>query len=64
IEQPTRGWDPVTLTTLTVGLALLAAFAAWEARSRHPVLNVRLFANPQLAWWPPSCPAANPPLRR
>jgi EmrB/QacA subfamily drug resistance transporter len=50
IEQPTRGWDWVTVTTLTVGLALLAAFAAWEARSRHPVLNVRLFANPRFTW--------------
>src|SRR6266702_1400915 len=50
IEQPTRGWDWVTVTTLAVGLALLAAFAAWEARSRHPVLNVRLFANPRFTW--------------
>jgi len=40
----------VTVTTLAVGLALLAAFAAWEARSRHPVLNVRLFANPRFTW--------------
>jgi EmrB/QacA subfamily drug resistance transporter len=50
IEQPTRGWDPVTVTTLTAGAALLAAFAAWEARARHPVLNVRLFANPRFTW--------------
>jgi EmrB/QacA subfamily drug resistance transporter len=50
IEQPARGWDPVTLTTLTAGIALLAAFAAWEARSPHPVLNVRLFANPRFTW--------------
>jgi EmrB/QacA subfamily drug resistance transporter len=50
IEQPTRGWDFVTLATLAAGIALLAAFAAWEARSRHPVLNVRLFASPRFAW--------------
>ncbi len=47
IEQPTRGWDWATVSTLTVGVALLAAFTAWEARSHHPVLNVRLFANPR-----------------
>ncbi len=50
IEQPTRGWDWVTLTTLAAGIALLAAFTGWEARSRHPMLNVRLFANPRFAW--------------
>jgi EmrB/QacA subfamily drug resistance transporter len=50
IEQPTRGWDWVTLATLAAGVALLAAFAAWEARSPHPMLDVRLFANPRFAW--------------
>ena len=40
----------MTLTTLTAGVALLAAFAAWEARSPHPALNVRLFANPRFTW--------------
>jgi EmrB/QacA subfamily drug resistance transporter len=50
IEQPTRGWDQVTVTTLAGGVALLAAFAALEARSRHPMLNVSLFADPRFTW--------------
>jgi len=50
IEQPTRGWDSVTLTTMIGGVVLLAGFAVWEARSRHPVLDVHLFANPRFTW--------------
>jgi EmrB/QacA subfamily drug resistance transporter len=50
IEQPARGWDQVTLATLTAGAALLAAFAGWEVRARHPMVNVRLFASRRFTW--------------
>ncbi len=50
IEQPTRGWDSITLSTLIGGGTLLGIFALWEARSNHPVLDVHLFANPRFTW--------------
>jgi EmrB/QacA subfamily drug resistance transporter len=44
IEQPRRGWgDPLILGTLFGGVALLAAFLAWERRTPHPMLPLRLF---------------------
>src|SRR5262249_6103479 len=44
IEAPRRGWgDPLILVTLVGGLALFAAFVAWEARTSHPMLPLRLF---------------------
>lgn len=44
IEAPTRGFgDPLVLVTLLAGLALLAAFVAWEARVESPMLPLRLF---------------------
>lgn len=50
IEAPERGWtDPVTLTALIAGFLLLAAFVGHELRSRHPMLDVRLFGNAGLA---------------
>lgn len=50
IEQPTRAWDWVTVTTLAVGAVLLVAFAGHEARSPRPMLNVRLLANRAFTW--------------
>jgi EmrB/QacA subfamily drug resistance transporter len=50
IEQPVRGWDWVTLGAVTAGVVLLVVMVAWEARSSHPMLNVRLFANPRFTW--------------
>jgi EmrB/QacA subfamily drug resistance transporter len=45
IEQPTYGWgDPRVLGPLVGGLALCAAFLAWERRSPAPMLPLRLFA--------------------
>src|SRR4029077_2016051 len=39
----TDGWSsPPTLTLLTVGVSLLAAFVAVEARSTHPLLPLRV----------------------
>jgi EmrB/QacA subfamily drug resistance transporter len=44
IEAPTRGWSsPLVIGAGAGGLAVLAAFAAWERASSHPMLNVRFF---------------------
>jgi EmrB/QacA subfamily drug resistance transporter len=48
IEAPDHGW--LSASTLALGalsIALLAGFAAWEARSDHPMLPLRLFRNPR-----------------
>lgn len=50
IEAPVRSWtDPLVCGCLAAGLALAAAFAAVELRRRHPLLDIRLFANPGFA---------------
>ena len=44
IEAPARGWlAPVTLAGYGAGIALLAAFAAWERRVGEPMLDITLF---------------------
>jgi EmrB/QacA subfamily drug resistance transporter len=44
IEEPQRGWsDPLILLTLLGGIAVFAAFLAWERWSPHPMLPLRLF---------------------
>ncbi|PWW24063.1 EmrB/QacA subfamily drug resistance transporter [Geodermatophilus normandii] len=44
VEGPERGWtDSTTLTALAAGGVCLAAFVGHELRSRHPMLDVRLF---------------------
>ncbi|HSJ18804.1 MAG TPA: MFS transporter, partial [Solirubrobacterales bacterium] len=44
IEQPTHGWgDPLVYVPLVAGVLLFAAFLVWEARSRHPMLDLALF---------------------
>lgn len=41
-----RGWSsPVVIGAGAGGLAVLAAFAAWEGASSHPMLNVGFFRN-------------------
>ena len=50
IEAPANGW--LSATTLGLGaasVALLATFAAREARTDHPMLPLRLFRNPRFA---------------
>jgi Na+/melibiose symporter-like transporter len=48
IEGPERGWtDPVTLAAFAVGAVVLGAFALWERRSTHPMLDLRFFENPR-----------------
>ncbi|HEU5002400.1 MAG TPA: MFS transporter [Actinomycetota bacterium] len=50
IEGPGRGWrsGPV-LATLAVGAILLVGFVAWELRNPDPMLDIRLFRNPNMA---------------
>jgi EmrB/QacA subfamily drug resistance transporter len=46
IEAPSRGWaDGVILGAFAAAAAVLAAFVAWEMRTAHPMLDVRLFRN-------------------
>ncbi len=44
VEQPTRGWgDPVVWVSMLVGVLCFALFIVWEARARHPMLELSLF---------------------
>jgi EmrB/QacA subfamily drug resistance transporter len=44
IEQPRLGWgNPAIPGTIAAGAALLAGFVAWEAKTPHPMLPLRLF---------------------
>jgi predicted MFS family arabinose efflux permease len=50
IEGPSRGWTDTTVVLgFGLGLAVLVAFVAWELRTDHPILDVRLFANPRFS---------------
>jgi EmrB/QacA subfamily drug resistance transporter len=44
IEAPTRGWSsPTVIGVFAASLVILAAFAAWERRTSHPMLNLSFF---------------------
>jgi EmrB/QacA subfamily drug resistance transporter len=44
IEQPTRGWgDPLVWVSFVAGIACFALFVLYEARARHPMLDLGLF---------------------
>jgi EmrB/QacA subfamily drug resistance transporter len=44
IEAPTRGWSsPAVIGVFAASLVILAAFAAWERRTTHPMLNLSFF---------------------
>src|SRR5215470_9762873 len=44
IQAPADGWtSPVTIGRAAAAAVMLAAFAAWEARSSHPMLPLALF---------------------
>jgi EmrB/QacA subfamily drug resistance transporter len=46
-EGPSRGWgSPEIVGFGSAGLVLLAAFVAWELRSPHPMLDLRLLRTP------------------
>ncbi|HKA04560.1 MAG TPA: MFS transporter, partial [Acidimicrobiales bacterium] len=50
IEGPSRGWTDTTVVgAFVLGLTVLLAFVAWELRSDHPILDVRLFSNPRFS---------------
>ena len=50
IEAPRHGWGSArTAGGLAGSLAILAAFAWWQARRRDPILDVRLFRNPRFS---------------
>ena len=44
IQAPTQGWtSPATLTVFAGASLLLTLFVAWELRTPHPMLQLRLF---------------------
>src|SRR4051812_25396286 len=46
VRGNTLGWTSAyVLTSLAIGLALVAGFVAWERRTRTPLLPMRLFAS-------------------
>lgn len=48
IEAPTNGWTSgATIGAFSIAAVVLAAFAAWELRSDHPMLNLDFFRNPR-----------------
>ena len=50
IEAPGRGWtDPGVLAGFAAAVLALGAFARWQLRSAHPMLDVRLFRNPRFS---------------
>ena len=50
IEAPVRGWSsPRVIGAGVGGLAVLAAFVAWERASSHPMLNVSFFRRRRLS---------------
>ncbi|MDP9071257.1 MAG: DHA2 family efflux MFS transporter permease subunit [Actinomycetota bacterium] len=50
VEAPTHGWtDPVTVVTAAAAITVLGAFAAWERRVAHPMLDLRHFRNPRFS---------------
>lgn len=47
VRAATAGWlDSAVIALLVLGLALLAAFAAWESRAADPMMPLRLFLAP------------------
>jgi EmrB/QacA subfamily drug resistance transporter len=50
IEAPIHGWtDALTLASFGIAAFFLFAFARWEFRSDHPMLDLRLFKNRQFS---------------
>ena len=49
-EGPERGWtDALTMAGIVVGVVALVAFVVWELRAAHPILDLRVFRNRDLA---------------
>jgi EmrB/QacA subfamily drug resistance transporter len=50
IEAPAWGWtDGRILAGCAAAVLLIGAFVAWERRTPHPMLDVRLFRNPRFS---------------
>lgn len=46
VQTASAGWsDWVTVTSFTVGIALLGSLVRIEMRARHPMMPLRLFGN-------------------
>ena len=51
IQQPEHGWgSPMVALPIAAGLAIFAAFLAWERRQRDPMLPLSLFGRGNFAW--------------
>src|SRR5688500_8505508 len=51
IQQPEHGWGSVMVALpIVAGLAIFAAFLAWERRERDPMLPLGLFSRGNFAW--------------
>lgn len=50
IEGPQKGWSsPEVVGAFLLSATVLTAFAFWEARVEHPMLNVSFFKNPRFS---------------
>jgi EmrB/QacA subfamily drug resistance transporter len=50
IQGPTEGWTSTKiLGAFAVAVVVLGAFAWWELRSSHPMLNLQVFENPRFS---------------
>ena len=50
IEGPGQGWsDPIIVASFAAAAALLISFGLWENHSDHPLLDIRIFANPRFS---------------
>ncbi len=50
IEAPAHGWTSARVIAMgAAGLALLAAFVAWEAHCAHPMLKLAFFRSPRFS---------------
>ncbi len=51
IRAGQESWgDKLAVVTITSGVLLLAAFAAWQLRARFPLTDLGLFASPGFRW--------------
>src|SRR6478752_8779762 len=50
IEGPTKGWTSTTIiAAFAIAVVVLSAFAWWELKSTHPMLNLQVFENPRFS---------------
>jgi EmrB/QacA subfamily drug resistance transporter len=51
VEAPGTGWTSgEVLGSAAIGMALLAAFAWWQGRTDHPMIDLKLFTRPRFGW--------------